>query len=312
MKSRATRLGVLFLVLTLGGCATARNPHDPLEPFNRAMFSFNDAVDQAALKPAAIVYKSMLPSFVQTGIGNFFGNISDVWTAANNFLQGKVEEGVSDVMRVAVNSTMGFGGVLDIGSEAGLQKHKEDFGQTLGRWGVGAGPYVVLPIFGSSTVRDTVAFPIDFQGDPWSRTYPVSVRNVGSVVRLVDLRAVVLDASNLVEEAALDRYEFVRDGFLQRRESKVHDGESRGYKSDDDEAPAKPKDSETPAKPKGEKSSSLERDATVVDSIDLGKHTVPVTAEPGDAPLVQHEKNETQVVNTSLSAIAPMANSAED
>ncbi len=223
MMKSALRIGMLSAVLALAGCAT-NNPKDPFEPFNRAMFGFNDAIDQAAVKPAAEAY-SKLPSFVQTGVGNFFGNLGDVWTAVNNFLQGKVADGLSDVMRVAVNSTMGFGGLLDIGSEAGLPKHKEDFGQTLGKWGVKSGPYVVLPVLGSSTLRDTLVTPIDFEGDPWHYKRPVRWRSTGSVLRAVDLRASVLEASNLVEEAALDRYVFVRDAYLQRRQSKVYDGD---------------------------------------------------------------------------------------
>ncbi len=212
--------------LLLSGCATttANNANDPLEGFNRAMFSFNDGLDRVALKPAATVYQDVLPSFVQTGVNNFFGNIGDVWTMVNNFLQGKVEQGLSDGMRVAFNSTFGFAGILDIASEAGLPKHKEDFGQTLGKWGVGSGPYVVLPVFGPSTVRDSAALPVDIAGDLWAYTTPVDVRNVGAVVRVIDARASALDATNLMEEAALDRYTFIRGAYLQRRESQVRDG----------------------------------------------------------------------------------------
>jgi phospholipid-binding lipoprotein MlaA len=226
------RIGLLVFAFALSGCATT-NPKDPFEPFNRAMFSFNDAVDQAAVKPAAQAY-SNLPSFVQTGVGNFFGNLGDVWTAVNDLLQGKVADGVTDVMRVAVNTTFGLGGLLDIGSEAGMTKHKEDFGQTLGKWGVSPGPYLVLPVLGPSTVRDTVATPLDIAGDPWHYKRPVRWRNTGTVLHVVDQRAVLLDASNLIEAAALDRYEFVRDAYLQRRESKIHDGEvpSSSYEND--------------------------------------------------------------------------------
>lgn len=209
---------------TLAGCA-GPNPRDPYEGYNRAMFNFNDKVDEVALKPAATVYKTVLPGFVQTGVNNFFGNLADVWTAANNFMQGKGEQGVSDVMRVALNSTFGLLGVLDVASEAGLQKHKEDFGQTLGYWGVKSGPYVVLPLLGPSTVRDTAALPFDIRADLWRLNEHVSVRNTGTVLRVIDQRAGLLDATNLMEEAALDRYEFVRDGFLQQRDSKVFDGE---------------------------------------------------------------------------------------
>jgi len=216
-------MAALIALLALSGCAT-NNPRDPLEPFNRAMFQFNDKLDQVALKPAAEAYIK-LPPFVQTGVGNFFGNLGDVPTAINNFLQGKVADGLSDVMRVAVNTTFGLGGLLDIGTEAGLYKHSEDFGQTLGKWGVRSGPYVVLPLFGSSTLRDTAAMPLDIEADPWHFTRPMRWRIAGSVVRVVDRRAALLDASNLLEEAALDRYVFVRDAYLQRRQSKVYDGE---------------------------------------------------------------------------------------
>jgi phospholipid-binding lipoprotein MlaA len=231
------RFGALAMVLALTGCATAPNQRDPLEGFNRSMFIFNDTFDKAALKPAAKAYKSILPSFVQTGIGNFFGNIGDVWTAVNELLQGKAADGVTDVMRVAVNSTLGLGGVLDIGSEAGMTKHHEDFGQTLGKWGVKSGPYVVLPFLGSSTIRDSVALPLDYKGDPWGYKYPVRWRNTGTVVRVIDQRAVVLNASNLIEDAALDRYEFVRDAYLQRRESNIRDGDVPKAKSADGVAP---------------------------------------------------------------------------
>lgn len=228
IKRAGWRAGAaLALAGALGGCATsAGNPKDPYEGFNRAMFKFNDTVDQVALKPAATLYQTVLPSFVQTGVGNFFGNLSDVWSAANNLLQGKGEAGMSDLMRVSLNSTLGLLGLLDIASEAGMRKHNEDFGQTLGAWGVRSGPYLMLPLLGPSTVRDTAAMPLDVGADPWHYTRPVSQRSIGSLVRVVDKRAALLDASDLMEEAALDRYEFVRDSFLQQRESKINDGES--------------------------------------------------------------------------------------
>jgi len=228
------RVGALTTMLVLGGCAST-NPKDPFEPYNRVAFKFNDKLDQVALKPTAQLY-SHLPSFVQTGVGNFFGNLNDAWTAVNNFLQGKIEDGVSDVMRVAFNSTFGIAGLIDFGSEAGLTKHREDFGQTLGVWGVHAGPYVVLPFLGSSTLRDTVVLPVEFAGDPWTRyVSPVSDRNIGYAVRLVDRRAALLGASSLLEDAALDRYEFVRDAYMQRRESLIRDGESPRTSYDEDD-----------------------------------------------------------------------------
>lgn len=221
--SMTQRLGTMLMALALTACAATNNPKDPFESFNRAIFVFNDTLDQAAVKPAATFYQSVLPSFVQTGVSNFFGNLGDVWTAANNLLQGKLEDGMSDIMRVALNSTLGLGGLLDIGSEAGMVKHREDFGQTLGKWGVASGPYVVLPVFGASTLRDTIAFPIDFKADPWAYKDPVYVRNIGTALRLVERRAAILDASNLIEEAALDKYGFIRDAYLQRRASQIRD-----------------------------------------------------------------------------------------
>jgi phospholipid-binding lipoprotein MlaA len=225
-RARSSWRGIalaLAVSTTLAGCATGPNPRDPYEKFNRQMFKFNDAVDRVALKPAATAYKQVLPTFVQTGVSNFFGNLSDLWTGANNLMQGKGQDGMSDLTRFALNSTFGLVGLLDIASEAGLHKHNEDFGQTLGAWGMPSGPYLMLPLLGPSTVRDTVVMPIDIAADPWAYKDPVNWRNVGTGVRAIDQRAAVLDASNLMEEAALDRYEFIRDGFLQRRLSRITD-----------------------------------------------------------------------------------------
>lgn len=226
-------IGAFAIAIALVGCATAQDPHDPFEGFNRAMFSFNDAIDKAALKPAATAYQNVLPSFAQVAVGNFFGNIGDVWTAVNNFLQGNAADGFTDVMRVIVNSTFGLGGLIDIGSDAGMTKHNEDFGQTLGVWGVPSGPYVVLPFLGPTTLRDSVALPVDVHGDLWSYKTPVRVRNAGAVLRVIDRRSVVLDATNLIEDVALDRYEFIKDGYLQRRQNSINNGGSRKSERDD-------------------------------------------------------------------------------
>lgn len=231
----------------LAGCATPSNPQDPLEKFNRASFAFNDTVDRVALKPAATAYQKVLPGFVQTGVSNFFGNLSDAWSSVNNLLQGKGEAGATDFMRFALNSTFGIVGILDIASEAGLQKHNEDFGQTLGVWGVPSGPYLMLPLLGPSTIRDTAALPADMWADLWTTVTPVSTRNIGIGVRAIDQRASVLEASNLFEEAALDRYEFIRDGYLQRRQSRVYDGESGPEKETSTEAPRNEAKDEAPA-----------------------------------------------------------------
>ncbi len=232
-------LGACALAVLMTGCATApdtADPRDPFEGFNRTVFRFNDAVDEAVLKPVATGYQKVTPSFVQTGVSNFFGNIGDVWSAVNNLLQGKLEAGVSDGMRVAINTTFGFVGVLDIASEAGLTKHKEDFGQTLGVWGVPSGPYVVLPLLGPSTIRDTAALPVDFAGDVWQYTDSVGTRNTGTALRIVDARAGLLDAGNLLEDVALDKYAFMRDAWLQRRQSMIGGESARpAYYDDFDE-----------------------------------------------------------------------------
>jgi phospholipid-binding lipoprotein MlaA len=217
-------IALLAMAVALTGCATL-SEKDPYEKYNRTVFEFNDAVDRNALKPAATAYKTVLPSFVQTGVSNFFGNLGDVWNSANNFMQGKGERGFSDFTRVMINSTFGLAGLIDIASEAGLPKHKEDFGQTLGYWGMPSGPYVMLPLLGPSTLRDTAGLPVDIAADPWGYGIDIRTRNIGTVVRVIDQRAGLLDASNLLEEAALDRYEFIRDGYLQRRKGQVFDGE---------------------------------------------------------------------------------------
>lgn len=225
MMRLVVRLCLLVVVCALTGCATSasRNPQDPFENYNRAMFGFNDKLDENVLKPTAKAYQTVTPSFVQAGVGNFFGNIGDVWTSVNNFLQGKTDDGISDAMRVLMNSTFGVVGLFDIASKAGLPKHKEDFGQTMGRWGVPSGPYVVLPLLGPSTLRDTAMLPVDFEADLWSHKMPARWRNAGVVLRVIDQRAALLDATDLLEAAALDRYEFIRDGYLQRRENSVLD-----------------------------------------------------------------------------------------
>ncbi|OWY27836.1 VacJ family lipoprotein [Herbaspirillum robiniae] len=233
MKNTA-RIGALALAAAaLTGCATTNNPNDPLEGFNRTMFSFNDTVDTYALKPVAQAYDTVVPDPVQTGVGNFFGNIGDLWSSINQLLQGRVEQGVSTFMRVAINTTFGLGGVLDVATEARLPREKSDFGQTLGKWGVGSGPYVVLPFFGPSTVRDTAGLPVDMYGDLWTYKRPTRWRNVGTVIRIVDRRAQLLDASTLLEDAALDKYDFVRDAYLQRRQSQISGGSSGKERKED-------------------------------------------------------------------------------
>jgi phospholipid-binding lipoprotein MlaA len=232
-------LGALLLAASLaGGCATIPNPsdtRDPLEPLNRATYSVNEHLDELLLKPAAIVYRDVLPPIVREGVGNFFSNIGDLPIALNNLLQGKVDQAASDVGRVAVNSTIGILGFVDVASKMGLEKHEEDFGQTLGRWGVGTGPYLVLPFFGPSDFRDGAGRLADYYTDPVTYIYPPHDRNILWGVRILSNRAQLLGASRVLEAAALDPYQFVRDAYLQRRRNLVYDGKAPPEDLDEDE-----------------------------------------------------------------------------
>ena len=231
----------------LSGCASVQQPHpdDPWEGFNRGVYAFNDTVDKAVLKPISKGYKAVTPELVDRGVTNFFGNIEDVTIALNNFLQLKIGDGLSDVMRVVVNSTFGMLGVLDVASEAGIEKHEEDFGQTLGYWGVDTGPYLVLPIFGPSNVRDGVGLVVDWNLDPIDSVDPDSDRWTLIALRAIDDRADLLSASKVLDQVAEDAYATLRDGYLQRRHFLVMDGEvsadTDGFSEDDllfDDAPA--------------------------------------------------------------------------
>jgi len=208
----------------LAGCASSGNPKDPIEGFNRAMFAFNEGLDSAIVKPVATGYEAALPSPVRTGVTNFFSNIEDLLIGVNNLLQGKAPEAFSDLGRVAINSTIGLLGLFDIASDAGLEKHDEDFGQTFGRWGVGNGAYVVIPVFGPRTARDTAGLILDVATDPLTHLGAGDGRDVLLVLRAVNDRANLLPADKVVEEAALDKYSYIRDGYLQRRRNLIHDG----------------------------------------------------------------------------------------
>lgn len=208
---------VLVLAL-LQGCATGpnANPADPLEPFNRTVFNINDGVDRALIKPVATAYQDVMPALARRGVTNFFGNISDVWSLVNNVLQFKPEAAADSFFRVTTNTLWGLGGILDVASEMKIRKHSEDFGRTLGYWGVASGPYLVLPLMGPSTVRDSIGSLVDAQGNLVGQVDNVPVRNSLISLRAVDLRANLLDAGDLLEQASLDKYTFARDIYLQR------------------------------------------------------------------------------------------------
>lgn len=219
-------LALIFGLAMLAGCSTmpGGHPSDPLEPLNRGTYAFNDAVDRVVLKPVATAYQQITPRPVRTGVRNFFSNLDDVWSAANNLLQFKGADAGDSLARFGVNTFLGLGGILDIASDLGIERHPEDFGQTLGYWGVGPGPYVVLPLLGSSTLRDTAALPVDYKFDPLSDVDKAGVRTGLDILNLVDLRARLLRAGDLIDGAALDAYSFTRDVYLQRRRSLVYDG----------------------------------------------------------------------------------------
>lgn len=218
----------LFLLasMTLAQSTAPSDPRDPWENYNRAMFQFNDGLDRALLKPAAQIYQTVMPTPARQCISNVFGNIGDVWSAFNSLLQGKPGECVHQLMRVAVNTTLGLGGCLDIAREMrGLEKLNEDFGQTLGVWGFEPGPYLVLPVFGPSSVRDSIGFVTDRVADPVDHVRHIPTRNTTIGLRIISVRADLLNATSVFEKAALDRYTFTRDAYLQRRLSAVYDGE---------------------------------------------------------------------------------------
>jgi len=230
----------LLLAGTLGGCATSGgNPADPLEPLNRVVFSFNDAADKAVIKPVARAYRAVLPGIVRTGVSNFFSNLEDIWISVNDVLQGKFQDGIDDFGRVLFNSTFGIAGIFDFASELGFQKHNEDFGQTLGSWGVGSGAYLVLPILGPSTIRDGFGLLLDTQADLVFQIGGVPVHNSLYGTRALSTRANLLDASSVIDQAALDKYSFVRDAWLQRRRNLVHDGDPPREREEPDDEPSK-------------------------------------------------------------------------
>lgn len=213
-------------LLALAGCATGPvNPRDPFEAFNRKSLQFNEGVDAMVLKPVATVYREHVPPIVRTGVSNFFGNLSDGWSFVNSVLQFKFQNAAENFMRLNVNTFFGLGGLLDIASDLNIERHREDFGQTLGHWGVPAGPYIMLPLLGPSTLRDTLALTIDRKGDPVHLAHPVPDRYELYVLRAVNQRSNSLRVGTVLEEAALDKYTFIRDSHLQKRRAEISESE---------------------------------------------------------------------------------------
>lgn len=211
-------------VLALPAVSAEGNPRDPYEGFNRAMYSVNEVIDAYAARPLAKGYDAAVPLPMKAGIGNMFGNVGDLWIGVNGVLQGKVGDAGIDFGRLLINSTVGIFGLFDVASELGLEKHEEDFGQTLAVWGVKDGGYLFWPFIGPRTVRDTAGFLVDTYVDPVKQITPISARNSLIALRFVDIRAGLLPADKVVDEAALDKYSYVRDAYLQRRRNQIFDG----------------------------------------------------------------------------------------
>jgi len=222
-------LGMCMVFALLQACATAvpvavSDPRDPYESMNRKLTGFNDAVDGAVFKPVAQAYAQVVPGFVRTGVRNFFGNLGDVWSLANNAAQLKFKATGETAVRVGINTFVGFGGLLDLASDGGIERHRADFGLTLGHWGVPAGPYIVLPLLGPSTVRDAIALTVDRQGDLSRQSASSKKRDTALGLKLVDTRESLLKIVDAVKEASLDPYSFTRDAYLQKRLYDQYDG----------------------------------------------------------------------------------------
>ncbi|MDD5385105.1 MAG: VacJ family lipoprotein [Gallionella sp.] len=231
----AIRILVALAAIALTGCASThtKNPADPLESFNRGVYQFNDAVDKAITKPVAQGYNAVMPVPGKIMVSNFFSNLDDVIITINDLLQFKFIQAASDGSRFLFNSTFGVFGLLDVASR--LEKHNEDFGQTLGYWGIGSGPYIVLPILGPSTLRDSVGLYADSRPSMLRRVNHIRTRNQLYLTKAINHRAQLLDQEKVLDEAALDRYEFIRDAYLLRRQSLVYDGNPPREKYEEEE-----------------------------------------------------------------------------
>ncbi len=221
-------LGACLLSLALSAAAAGggddESSRDPYEGFNRAMFAVNENLDRFATKPLAQVYDAAVPLPGKVGVGNFFGTVGDAWIGVNNVFQGKFGDAAVDAGRLAINLTLGIFGLFDVASELGLEKHDEDFGQTMAVWGVGDGPYLFWPIIGPRNLRDTAGWVADISVDPIGDVSSIPLRNSLMALRFVDIRSSLLPTDKVIEEAALDKYAYVRDAYMQRRRNQIYDG----------------------------------------------------------------------------------------
>ena len=241
MKRQLSQIA-LAASLLLVGCASAptANPKDPWEPMNRSVASFNDKVDDNVLKPLATGYRNVVPDLIQTGVRNVFNNFADMWSTVNNLLQLKPINTAESLGRVIVNTVFGIYGIFDVATYIKLERHPEDFGQTLGYWGMPNGPYLVLPLFGPSTLRDGASLPVDFAVSPTKLIADIPTRNEVFALRLVSKRAELLKSGNMLEQASIDKYSFTRDAYLQYRRSQIYDGNPPDEQDSNDDPSANP------------------------------------------------------------------------
>ena len=228
MQKKLPRLAIALVTMAfLSSCASQANK-DPLEGINRGIYKFNDVTDKAVFKPVATAYKAVAPTPVRKGFNNFFNNLSSITTVANDILQFKFSHAFTDAGRFVINSTFGIAGFIDVAGMDKIERRKEDFGQTLGYWGAGSGPYLVLPFLGPSTLRDTTGLIFDTAtSDPINYTHNIGEVRLHNQLRLaqfIDKRTELLIANDLIDEASLDPYAFMRDAYLQRRENQILDG----------------------------------------------------------------------------------------
>ena len=241
MKRQLSQIA-LAASLLLVGCASAptANPKDPWESMNRSVARFNDKVDDNVLKPVATGYRNVVPDLIQTGVRNVFNNFADMWSTVNNLLQLKPANTAESLGRVIVNTVFGIYGIFDVATYIKLERHPEDFGQTLGYWGVPNGPYLVLPLFGPSTLRDGASLPVDFAVSPTKLIADIPTRNEVFALRLVSKRAELLKSGSMLEEASIDKYSFTRDAYLQYRRSQIYDGNPPDEEDSNDDPSANP------------------------------------------------------------------------
>ncbi len=233
--TRSALVAVVAATLLLGGCATTKRGgvDDPFEPFNRTMYAINEPLDKYFAKPIAEAYVGIVPSFIRTAVNNYVNNIDDLFSAVNGLLQGKWDKAGNDMGRVIINTGFGFGGLIDIASDGGIPRGMEDFGQTFGHWGFPQGPFLFVPLWGPTTVRDGTGELLRLVWSPTNEIPNVAVRNTVYGFAAVNARAQALDATSLLEQASIDPYTFVRRSYLQRREYLVHDGNPPPLKDDD-------------------------------------------------------------------------------